>query len=196
MGDFTKLKQKALTVLQTELSDKLSYHDSGHTLDVLEVCDLYIKREQLRASEAELLRIAALLHDIGFTEVYKNHEEKGAEIAFHMMQNFSYSHKEINVVQGLIMATRIPQSPSSYLEKILCDADLDYLGRPDFPEISERLFTELQAFSLIENREMWNRTQITFLENHDYHTAYAKQHRQPEKEKRISELKQYMATGT
>lgn len=196
MGEYTKLRKKALEVLRTELSDKLTYHDVGHTLDVFNVCNLYIEREIIGAAEAELLRIAALLHDIGFTVTYKNHEEKGAEIAAAMMQHFSYSLKEISVVQGLIMATKIPQSPTNILEQIICDADLDYLGRSDFQEISEKLFEELKAFSLIETRENWNRTQIEFLEKHSYHTEFARKNRQPEKERRIAELKHLVATGT
>ena len=33
-------------------------------------------------------------------------------------------------------ATKIPQTPLTKLEEIICDADLDYLGREDFFEIS------------------------------------------------------------
>jgi predicted metal-dependent HD superfamily phosphohydrolase len=196
MGEYTKLRKKALEVLRTELSAKLTYHDIGHTLDVFNVCNLYIEREIIGEAEAELLRIAALLHDIGFTVTYRNHEEKGTEIASRIMTRFSYTPKEIQVVQGLIMATKIPQSPTNFLEQILCDADLDYLGRSDFPSISEKLFQELLSFSFIENREIWNKTQIKFLEKHSYHTDFAKNNRQPEKERRITELKQLVATGT
>lgn len=196
MGEYKNLRKKVLEILRTDLSHKLTYHDIGHTLDVLNACNLYIERDNIGEVEAEILRIAALLHDIGFTVTYKNHEEQGAEIAADLMQQHSYTQEEIKKVQSLIMATKIPQSPTNKLEQILCDADLDYLGRSDFRKISEKLFLELQAFSLIETREVWNKTQIQFLEKHSYHTNFAQKNRQPEKDRRIAELKQLVATGT
>ena len=76
------------------------------------------------------------------------------------------------------MATRIPQSPSTKLEKILCDADLDYLGRDDFYEIGSRLFEELRDQGVVETEREWNLVQKTFLDSHRYHTNFSKINRQ------------------
>ena len=92
------------------------------------------------------------------------------------------------MVKGLIWATKIPQSPKTKLEKIICDADLDYLGRRDFYQISDQLFKELKLRGLLGNKKEWNRIQISFLEGHSYHTKFALENRQPVKEKRIAEL--------
>lgn len=196
MKKYTKLRRKAFEVLESKLPCKLLYHDLRHTLDVISVCNQYIARENIESPNAELLRVAALLHDIGFTVTYKNHEEKSAEIAENLMSEFGFTNEEIKMVQGLIMATKIPQSPNNYLEKILCDADLDYLGRSDFGVISERLFLELKNFSLMETREAWNKTQIRFLESHSYHTTFARKNRQPKKQERLAELKHLIAINT
>ncbi len=75
------------------------------------------------------------------------------------------------------------------MEEIICDADLDYLGRDDFWEISESLYRELQAYNKVSAEIDWNKLQIAFLERHRYHTEYAMENRQPEKEMRIQELK-------
>lgn len=187
-----KLRRKAFDILQNDLSSRLHYHDLGHSLDVLRVCNHYIVREKLNNEESELLRLAALLHDIGFTVTYKEHEIAGAKIAEDLMADQNFLPSQIETVTNLIMATRIPQSPQTFLEKIICDADLDYLGRKDFYQISNKLFEELRAFNLIENKEDWNRTQLRFLKEHFYHTSFAVSNRQPEKEKRIAELEQLM----
>lgn len=196
MKKYTELRKKALAILETELPDKLLYHDLNHTLDVLSVCRQYIQRNNIGFQEAELLKVAALLHDIGFTVTYKNHEEKSSEIAKKLMSECGFSNCEFQVVHGLIMATKIPQSPKNDLEKIICDADLDYLGRNDFETISESLFFELKNHSLIEDRESWNKIQIRFLEAHSYHTDFAKKNRQPKKAKRLAELKYDNAINT
>jgi len=90
------------------------------------------------------------------------------------------------------MATRIPQTPNNYLEKIICDADLDYLGRNDFYKISNQLFKELKYNSIVSNKLEWNKIQIKFLEAHQFHTNFAKKNRQPQKEKRIDEIKEFV----
>lgn len=189
MKGYLQLRKKAFEILKSELSDDLFYHGFEHTLDVLKVCNQYIKREKINKHEAKLLRIGALLHDIGFTVSNINHEELGVKIARELMENLGFSKVDFKVVKGLILATRIPQTPKNNLEKIICDADLDYLGRSDFYKISNYLFKELKAYSIIENQNEWDHAQIKFLEAHKYHTDFALRNRQTHKEKRIEELK-------
>lgn len=190
MKGYFKLRRKSLEILKSELLPDLYYHDVRHTLDVLHVINQYIKRNKIDTTSAYLLRIAGLLHDIGFTVVRVNHEEKGAEIAEDLMREHGFSKEFIKIVQNLIRATKIPQTPKTELEKILCDSDLDYLGRKDFYDISNKLYKELLASSTVSNEIEWNKLQIKFLEDHKYHTEFGKKNRQPIKEKRILELKE------
>jgi len=188
MKGYIKLRRKVKAILEQELPDKLYYHALHHTYDVLKVCNEYIRRDKIKDYDAKLLRIGALLHDIGFTQTYSDHEAKGQEIAEELMSEFDFLRKDIEVVKGLIWATKIPQSPKTNLERIICDADLDYLGRPDFYPISDQLFAELKDRGILESVNEWNRIQIDFLEKHRYHTDFARKHRQPAKAKRIAEL--------
>ena len=174
MKGYIKLRKKALEILNTKLSKDLYYHCIHHTLDVLKVIKLYIKHEKINEYDAKLLRIGVLFHDIGYTVSIDHHEIRSAEIAEEMMNEFGFAEKDINIVKGLILATRIPQRPHNQLEKIICDADLDYLGLTDFYRISELLFKELMAYSKIDNKKEWNKTQVKFLEAHQYHTDFAR----------------------
>ncbi len=189
MKGYIKLRKKGLEILNSKLSKKLFYHGIHHTQDVYHVVNQYIKRENIEAHEAKLLRIGALFHDIGFTVSNENHEERGVEIAKKYMTEYGFPDKDIEVVKGLIMATKIPQSPKNHLEEIICDADLDYLGRSDFQTISDQLFEELKAFSIIKTLNDWNQAQLKFLEAHEYHTKFALKNRRPKKIKRINEIK-------
>ena len=189
MTGYLKLRRKTLDLLRTELSEELRYHGIAHTMEVLKVCNDYIRREKVSSDEAKLLRTGALCHDLGFTVSYYDHEENSAVIAMELMTQCGYSEKNKNVVIELIHATKVPQSPKTYLEKILCDADLDYLGRKDYKEISDLLFQELNTFGQISSREKWREMQITFLETHEYHTPFARKNRTPGKERRLRELK-------
>ena len=185
---FSALKKYFLDKLDQELSRQLTYHGVHHTLDVLEVCESYIERYGINQEEAELLRIGAVMHDIGFLETYNQHEEKGVEIATDALPYFGYSSSQVEVVKGLIRATKVPQQPQNFLEKIICDADLDYLGRDDFYPIAETLFEELNHFIGLDDRKKWNEIQINFLNTHTYHTDWAREFRAPAKAVFLKEL--------
>ncbi len=92
------------------------------------------------------------------------------------------------------MSTKIPQSPTNLLEQILCDADLDYLGRDDFFSIGDSLFRELQAYNLIGDEQTWNRLQVSFLSAHRFHTNTNKTLREPVKRRYLEELQELVAT--
>ena len=51
------------------------------------------------------------------------------------------THLGYDLFSQLILATKVPQKPKNKLEKIICDADLDYLGREDFDNISDKKST-------------------------------------------------------
>jgi putative nucleotidyltransferase with HDIG domain len=192
MTGYIKLRKKVISLLNEKLPEDLYYHGIHHTLDVLHVCNQYIRREKIGKHDAGLLRVAALFHDIGFIESMREHEKNGARIATQMMPEYGFSPEDVEKVQGLILATRIPQSPTNFLEKIICDADLDYLGRNDFYQISDLLGKELEVYGNIKSKLEWNKLQIRFLEAHRYHTDFAIRNRQPNKEKRIFELKEWV----
>ncbi len=190
MKGYIKIRKKAFEILNSKLPQKLYYHGAHHTYDVLKVINKSITREKIDIYTAKLLRIGALYHDIGFAISNIEHEKLGCEIVEKYMIEYGFTKKEITIVKGLIMATHIPQTPENYLEKMICDADLDYLGRDDFYAISNQLFNELRAFSVINDINEWNKIQVKFLEAHQYHTPFAKTNRQPKKEKRINEIKE------
>ncbi len=188
MQGYYKLRKKALEILKSQLPKELYYHSINHTLDVLKNCNYYIKREKIDSHIAKLLRLGALLHDIGFTVSNDRHEERGNKIAEKLMKAYGFPQKDIDIVKGLIIATRIPQLPKNELEKIICDCDLDYLGRSDFNPISNDLYKELKFYSRVKTKLEWNKIQIKFMQAHKYHTQFALKNRKPHKEKRINEL--------
>ena len=72
-----KLKTFVVGKIKEEIPATLTYHGLHHTLDVLRVCNDYIKRLKINSEDAYVLRTAALMHDIGIMWNYQNHEEQG-----------------------------------------------------------------------------------------------------------------------
>ena len=191
--NFHAVKAFVIDKLKEELSDKLTYHGLHHTLDVLYITEELCYFEKINPYDSMLLRTAALYHDSGFTINNLNHEILGCKIAQNTLPEYGYSPKEIEIICGMIMATKIPQNPQTHLEQIICDADLDYLGRDDFYFIGRTLFEEFKAYSVVKNEEDWNKLQVKFLESHTFFTQTNRQRRTNKKEKYITELKAVVA---
>ncbi len=178
-----------LSRLQAELSPHLTYHCLAHTLDVLDVATQLGQTEKHNAHHLALLQTAAVLHDTGFLQTYFEHEAESCRFARRILPHFGYADADIARICQLIMATRIPQTPNGDpLAQILCDADLDYLGRDDFEPIAETLFQELTTFRQVDNRVLWNQIQIRFLNAHQYFTLWSQQTRTPRKIQHLEQL--------
>ncbi|PZX54647.1 putative metal-dependent HD superfamily phosphohydrolase [Algoriphagus ratkowskyi] len=182
MQGYRTLRIQVLSNLEANLPKTLTYHGLDHTMDVLNVCNQYIRREKLPKEERDLLRTGAIVHDMGFLKGSANHEEVGAGMAEVILQKIGVNHDKIETVKGLVLATKIPQTPQNHLQRILCDADLDYLGREDYPEISKKLFEELKTMNVISTAQQWKELQINFLKAHRYHTPFAIKNREPKKQ--------------
>jgi len=174
--------------LKEKLPKYLSYHSIDHIIDVANVCNDYIEYYDLPEEMAKLLRIAAICHDYGFIESPLDHEERGI-MAIHDLLTPILTKDEIETINGMIRATKVPQKPKTFYEEILVDADLDYLGRNDYDEISAKLFKEYLHLGIVSDNVQWLDLQIRFLENHKFHTDFAKNNREKIKSKKIKQLK-------
>ena len=79
MKDFQRLQDYVFGIMKEKLPNYLSYHSIDHTKHVMDRSEFIAKKEGKTEEEIYLLRTAALFHDLGFIEKYKDHEEKGCE---------------------------------------------------------------------------------------------------------------------
>ncbi|MGG4497768.1 HD domain-containing protein [Brevibacillus reuszeri] len=106
-------------------------HDWQHNLRVMAMCER-IGREE--GADMEVLRLSALLHDIGRAEERRTgecHAEISARVAAVWLKERGMSGDFISRVQSTILAHRFrkERTPATLEEKILFDADkLDSIG--------------------------------------------------------------------
>jgi uncharacterized protein len=173
------MKEFVIDMLKEKLPANYFYHNYEHTLHVLEKAIEIGTHEGCTEKEIELLSAAALWHDTGYIKVYAGHEEASCLLAKKHLPKYGYSEKDIARIIGMIMATKILQTPTNKLEEILADADLEYLGTIDVARKAHLLFKELQSLSPSLTAAAWDRMQITFLESHHYFTNYCKTNKDP-----------------
>lgn len=189
-ADFKEIYSHVTSILRQELAPTLVYHNVYHTLDVLEQAERIAESEKTNENDLYLIKVAALYHDIGFLYAHGGHEEKSCHYANVDLPEFGLCETEISRICNMIMATKIPQSPKTKLEEILCDADLDYLGRADYFAISNKLKEEFLIYRVIQNQADWLPLQIRFFENHHYCTLSSMELRNPVKIEHLQKLKE------
>jgi len=193
--EFHDLKYHVMSMLRQGLSQEIYYHTPAHTLDVMISAESIAVNEGI-TDENELLklRLATLFHDTGYLVSPVEHERYSCDIARKELANYVKDPALMEEICDLIMATMIPQQAKSKLAMIICDADLDYLGRKDYYEIAQKLKDEFKQRGLITSDAQWCRMQIEFMKSHSFFTATSKKLREPEKQKRIHELEQQLIT--
>lgn len=187
-------KAYILSRLKNELDPKRTYHSLEHTLDVYASVIGIAEQEGITGNDLVLLKIAALFHDSGFIVDDKDHEERSCTIVRKELPRFGFNKEQIDRICDLIMSTKIPQTPKCELCHILCDADMDYLGRTDFKNIGDLLFSELCDQGTLSTRREWNEMQVRFLENHHYFTDTNKTLREPKKQEHLNALRAWLAS--
>lgn len=174
--------------LKEELPVWLTYHDYDHVRDVYRMAREIGRKEGLSESELRLVLTAAILHDSGFILGNDHHEQKSVAIAREMLPQFGYSPEDLDVIEGLIMSTEIPHKPSNLAQMVICDADLDYLGRDDFRKRADQLFEELKFQGIVKTRRAWNEIQVRFLNQHRYFTQTSIASRQATKDAHLAAI--------
>lgn len=185
---FTDIQEIILDKLERELPDYLFYHNVKHTVDVVTEVELMGWAEGCSDEEILLLKMAGLFHDAGHTISYDEHEFYGTEMVKKYLPEYNYSEEQIITICETIMATRLPPKPKTLLQKIICDADLDYLGRSDFIPVSNTLYDELKAQNKIGSLNDWNKLQVKFISGHHYFTKTAQSLREVNKQKQIDRI--------
>ncbi len=168
------LEDTILNKFDNEIGDDLKYHNRKHTVHVYTQVELLGRAEKVRGEDMLLLRTAGLLHDIGYLVDYDNHKKASCDFTRGFLPGFHYSEVQINKVCKLVMATQESREPTNLLERIICDVNLDYLGRVDYQKVSLNLYMEMKAMNKVGSFKEWKKNQVSLLQKHKFYTNTAR----------------------
>ena len=189
-----KIVDQYITELfRDELPDGIKYHDADHTLHptrgVAAVANRIALSENISEHDRELLIAAAYFHDTGYIREYDKNEPIAARMAGRILKLIGYKPDEIEKIQKMILSTDLAREPQTHVEKILCDADLDHLGRKDFFKMDGKLREGRRIRGLdVSDDVEWYKGTLGVIKNHQYYTQSQKQLREKEKQKNIKKL--------
>lgn len=149
------------------------YHCEVHTLHVMREVEIFGQAAGLTKHDMKLLKTAAVLHDCGYLECYKENEKIAAAFAEQILGAYNYSPKDIAKISGMIRATEPPCKPKNKLEELICDADYGYIGTDDFFPMADCLRRELEIFGKTYDDIEWYQYELNFLEKFKFFTQEA-----------------------
>jgi predicted metal-dependent HD superfamily phosphohydrolase len=110
-------------------------------------------------------------------------------MAGRILKLIGYQPDEIKKIQKMILATDLEREPESLIEKILCDADLDHLGREDFFELDAKIRQGRRARGIdVSDDAKWYKGTLGIIKKHRYYTESQKQKREKKKQENIKRL--------
>ena len=188
-----KVDQYVRTLFKDELPSGIKFHDANHTLHpnrgVVAVANRIALSEKISEHDRELVIAAAYFHDTGYIREYDKNEPIAARIAGRILELLDYKPGEIEKVQKMILATDLAKKPKTHLEKILCDADLDNLGREDFFKLDSKLREGRRIRGLdVSDDVKWYKGTLEVMKNHKYYTESQIKLRDEEKQKNMKKL--------
>ncbi len=169
---------------------KFVFHSMEHTEDVAEGSSMMADYHKLNDEDRFVLMVAAWFHDTGYTA---GRAEGHEDVSVTYMNEFIAHHQVDDVlvqrITSSIQATKMPQSPITLVEKILCDADLRHLSTPDFQAKNQLLKQERENLlgSKISKKE-WRNNNVHFLSVHKYFTDFGQQFLEPRKQENLASI--------
>ncbi len=182
-----------LDLLRQGLKPEHGYHNLQHTLSVWDASQELGRRYRLSDEELELLALAGLFHDTGFTKTYLEHENVSIEIATDFLQKANFDQEKIATITRLIEVTKVGVEPESLLEKIIKDADFNTNGTT-YEEKSAELRKEWEVFCDQKmTDEEWAENGLHFWETHRFYTGEAQALYGDSKRKTLKALRKTVA---
>jgi uncharacterized protein len=129
-----KNSDKVINEAKTIFMNAKKSHDWDHTQRVYNLC---LKIGEKEKADTEILKLAAVLHDIGRVVIFKkdgrklNHAERGAVKAAEILENHKFSKEIIEKVVHCVETHRFRDNkePQSLEARVLFDADkIDAIG--------------------------------------------------------------------
>jgi adenylate cyclase len=187
LGD---LEEVVYNEILTRLPESIHFHRVENARKVYDQSFLLCRSEGIEQEGRLLVRTAALMLFTGLTQEYQNFENRSAVICREILPDFSYSESQIDQICNLILATKQPFHPNTPLEKILIDARMDFIGRPDYTKQIKFLFKELKETGSKINGQQFKKQQQELLFDFEYYTEAAQRMREISGSDQMSTLDQ------
>jgi class 3 adenylate cyclase len=166
------IEDAVIKLFEDEASPNLYFHNSSLVKNIVSIVDLLANSEEITEEDYIELKIAAIFLFAGYIYDYENPEEASVRLAEEMLPGYGFGKETIDSAVKVIRNSyqEVEETPK---DMILHDARYDYLGRVDYPRLTEKLLRERTEYGQhFENRN-WLQLQKRLLKGHDFRTKTA-----------------------
>ena len=175
------IKQDLASTIGKKLNKKdFPYHNwEDHVMLVYRDVETLGKKIGVSKYNTDLLKIAALYHEVGLVEGKTGHERRSEIYARKELAGYGFSESDIASVKKLIAGTEarrdcelIAYKPTNnILVKIIRDADVAHLGKRCFRETNDQLRRECGE----KDKKAWLKMRLKILKAFRFQTKQASQ---------------------
>ena len=167
------IEEYIIKMFDEEAPPNLYFHSSQHTKSICTQVDLLANSEVLSEEDYIHLRLASVFIFTGYITDYEKPDVASCGLVDEILPKYGFKPEGIEKTKKLIinLFSDIQETDS---DNILHDAVYDYLGRIDFPKLTEKLLREETEFGKVSDSRGWLKKQTRLLEKHEFITPTAR----------------------
>ncbi len=172
------LEAKVFDAYYQYFDEKFRFHNMNYIHRFLEQIRLLCRAEELDEEDTLICLTTGLVLYSGLSQNYENFENRSVVIARELLPSFHYNDKQIDLISHTLIGTKYPPEPRNILEKIVIDARMEYLGRPDLPSIIKEMYAEAKENGSKLDFSSWKEKQISVLQSFNFYTLASRRLRE------------------
>ncbi len=182
----------------TQIDATHHFHAPEHVDDAARFAVELAAGYRMPLEQIEEIGVAMWFHDLGFSEGWRDHELRSADLATTFLNQAGVSQDRIDRIRDLIMVTNRSQPPDGLAQEIVLDADTVHLGQSKYFDRLNDLRREWEATqNRIYTDEEWLTINLEFIRSHQFFTELAEARLGRRKRKNLESLeKMWRATGS
>jgi adenylate cyclase len=167
------IEEFVIKMFEDEAPPDLYFHNSSLVKNICNQVELISVAENLPETEYINLKLAGVFLLTGYISDYEKPMEGSFRIVEEILPANGFYHESIEETKRIIK-NAYTSNIESNADKILHDAQNDYLGRVDFAKLTDKLLRERTAYGKGCDNKAWIDLQIKYLREHDFITETAR----------------------
>ena len=188
-----ELQSAALDFLDKHLDKRYTYHNKAHTLEVCNAVKLFAEQTpDLPQETCFALKIAAIFHDFGYLESSFDNEKLVLPYIKKFGSCAGIADSILLAANDMILETAFPYKPFTPAGKLLCDADIEYIGRECFCEQAKLFRRELASDNIVYTEKEWWSFELKFLQENTFFTPICQTLRESGRLRNLEKVRQLL----
>ena len=167
------IEEIIIKLFDDEASPNLYFHNSSLVKNICDNVELLSGAENLLEEEFINLKLASLFLLTGYISDYEKPMEASIRLVEEILPRYGFRNENVELTRDIIRNS-FNDYQHSLPDRILHDAKYDYLGRADYPILTEKLLRERTEHGKPYDSKVWLETQKKLLSDHEFYTNTAR----------------------